>query len=109
MANLFKSYTKANVGAATSDIYTVPIATTSVIIGLSLANTTASSVTASVLVDKAGGADTVYLAKNLDLPDATFYEFNAGNKVILETGDKLQVSSSTASSVDVMLSILEQT
>ena len=46
MANLFKSYTKANIGASVSDVYTVPGATTSVIIGLCLANTTASSVTA---------------------------------------------------------------
>lgn len=109
MANLFKSYTKANVGTATSDIYTTPGATTSVIIGLCLANTTASSVTADVLVDKAGASDTVYLAKNLSVPDGTLYEFNAGNKIILETGDKLQISSSSSSSIDVMVSILEQT
>lgn len=109
MANLFKSYTKANVGMATSDIYTTPGATTSVIIGLCLANTTGTPVTASVLVDKAGASDTVYLAKSLELPDGTLYEFNAGNKIILETGDKLQVSSSTSSSIDVMVSVLEQT
>lgn len=109
MANLFKSYTKSNVGTATSDIYTVPSSTTSVIIGLSLVNTTVSSVTANVLVDKSDAQDNVYLAKSLDLPDGSFYEFNAGNKIILEEGDKLQVSSSTSSSIDVMLSVLEQT
>jgi hypothetical protein len=109
MANLFKSYTKANVGTATSDVYTAPAATTSVIIGMCLANTTASPVTANVLVDKTGASDTVYLAKSLELPDGTLYEFNAGNKIILETGDKLQVSSSTSSSIDVMVSVLEQT
>lgn len=108
MANLFKSYTKANVGTATSDVYTVPGATTSVIIGLCLSNTTVSAVTANVIVDKSGGGDTVYLAKSLDLPDGTLYEFNAGNKIILETGDKLQISSSSNSSIDVMVSVLEQ-
>lgn len=109
MANNFKSYTLANVGTATSSVYTVPSSTTSVIIGLSLANTTVASVTANVLVNKADSQDTVYLAKSLEVPDASFYEFNAGNKVILETGDILQVSSSSSSSVDVMLSVLEQT
>lgn len=109
MANLFKSYTKANVGTSTTDVYVTPGATTSVIIGLCLANTTASSVTTDVIVDKAGASDTVYLAKSLELPDGTLYEFNAGNKIILETGDKLQVSSSTTSSIDVMVSVLEQT
>lgn len=109
MANLFKSYTKANVGTAASDVYTAPGSTTSVIIGLCLANTTGYPVNADVLVDKAGDSDTVYLAKSLELPDGTLYEFNAGNKIILETGDKLQVSSSTSSSIDVMVSVLEQT
>jgi hypothetical protein len=109
MANLFKSYTKANVGTATSAVYTAPAATTSVIIGMCLANTTASPVTANVLVDKAGASDTVYLAKSLELPDGTLYEFNAGNKIILETGDILQVVSNTSSSIDVMVSVLEQT
>ena len=109
MANLFKSYTKANVGTATSDVYTAPAVTTSVIIGMSLVNTTVSPVTANVLVDKTGSSDTVYLAKSLELPDGTLYEFNAGNKIILEAGDKLQVFSSTSSSIDVMVSVLEQT
>jgi len=109
MANLFKSYTKANVGTATSDIYTTPGATTSVIIGLCLVNTTGFPVDANVLVDKAGASDTVYLAKSLELPDGSLYEFNGGNKIILETGDKLQVFSSTSSSIDVMVSVLEQT
>jgi hypothetical protein len=108
MANLFKSYTKANVGTAASDVYIAPGDTTSVIIGLCLSNTTATSVTANVIVDKSGAGDTVYLVKNLDLPDGTLYEFNAGNKIILETGDKLQISSSSNSSIDVMVSVLEQ-
>lgn len=109
MANTFKSYTKANIGASVSDVYTVPGATTSVIIGLCLSNTTSSLVTANVIVDKSGASDTVYLAKDLDVPNGTLYEFNAGNKIILEAGDKLQISSSTSSSIDVMVSVLEQT
>lgn len=108
MANLFKSYTKANIGTGVSDVYTVPGATTSVIIGLCLSNTTANPITSDVIVDKSTG-DTVYLAKSLELPDGTLYEFNAGNKIILETGDKLQISSSSSSSIDVMVSVLEQT
>jgi hypothetical protein len=109
MANLFKSYTKANVGTAASDIYTVPGATTSVIVGLCLVNTVEYPINANVLVDKAGASDTVYLAKSLELSDGSLYEFNGGNKIILETGDKLQVFSNISSSIDVMLSILEQT
>lgn len=110
MANIFKSYTKANVGTATSDIYTVPGATTSVVIGFTLANVTASEVTANVVLNKSSvSADDVYIVKNLEIPNGTFYDFNAGNKIILETGDKIQVTSSASSSIDVIVSVLEQT
>ena len=44
MANTFKLKTKANVGTATSDVYVVPSATTTVVIGVTLANTTGSSI-----------------------------------------------------------------
>ena len=33
----------------------------------------------------------------------------AGNKLVMETGDKLQVKSDAAASLDVAISVLEQT
>lgn len=110
MANTFKSYTKANVGTSPLTVYTVPGATTSVVIGFNLTNTTASSVTADVFINKSSGAaDDVYLIKGIEIPTGTLYDFNAGNKIILETGDLIQVTSSSSSSVDVIVSVLEQT
>jgi len=110
MANTFKSYTKANVGTATSDVYTVPGATTSIVIGFTLANTTSNEITANVLLNKSSvSADDVYIVKSIEIPNGTFYDFNAGNKIILETGDKIQVTSSASSSVDVIVNVLEQT
>ena len=108
MANTFKSYTKASIGTSTQDVYTVPGATTSVVIGFCLSNRTGSSVTADVFIDKSTGDD-VYIVKGILIPDGSLYDFNAGNKIILQTGDKIQVTSSTASSVDVIVSVLEQT
>ena len=110
MANTFKSYTKASVGVAQTDAYTVPLSTTSVVIGFILSNRTASDITASVVLNKSNvSADDVYIVKDILIPDATFYDFNVGNKIILETGDKIQVSSNTSSSLDVLISVLEQT
>lgn len=110
MANTFKSYTKASVGTSPQTIYTVPASTTSVVIGFCLTNRTASSVTASVYVNKASvSADDVYIVKDILIPDGTLYDFNAGNKIILETGDLIEVTSNTSNSVDVILSVLEQT
>lgn len=109
MANTFKSYTKASVGTVTQDVYTTPAATTAVVIGFCLSNRTASSVTADVYINKAAAVDDVYIVKGIEIPDGTLYDFNAGNKIILETGDKIQITSSAASSVDVIVSVLEQT
>ena len=109
MANTFKSYTKASIGTSTQDVYTVPGATTTVVIGFCLSNRTSSSVTADVYINKAAAVDDVYIVKGILIPDGSLYDFNAGNKIILETGDKIQVTSNTASSVDVIVSVLEQT
>ena len=44
MANTFKLKTKANIGVTTVGIYTVPSSTTTVVIGITLANTAGSGV-----------------------------------------------------------------
>ena len=44
MANTFKLKTKANVGVTTVGIYTAPAATTTVVIGITMANTSGSGV-----------------------------------------------------------------
>lgn len=110
MANTFKSYTKSSVGVSTTDVYTVPASTTSVVIGCNLSNITGDQVTANLIINKFdGAADDVYLIRNIPIPNGSSFEFSAGNKIILETGDKIQISSDTASSVDAIVSVLEQT
>ena len=44
MANTFKLKTKANVGVTTVGIYTAPASTTTVVIGITLANTSGAGV-----------------------------------------------------------------
>ena len=63
MANTFKLKTKANVGVSTSNVYTVPSATTTVVIGVTLANTSGSSINVGVGVTRAS-TDDVKLMKN---------------------------------------------
>jgi hypothetical protein len=110
MANTFKSITKANVGTVTTDVYTVAASTTSVIIGLILSNKTGDQITADVFLNKSNVAsDDVYLIKNLLIPNGSSFEYISGSKLILETGDKIQILSNTVSSLDVTVSVLEQT
>ena len=102
MANTFKNYTSASVGTGATTTYTVPSATTSVMIGCNLANTSASQVKVDVQV--AG----VYLAKDIPIPAGSALSVLDG-KIILETTDTVVVTSDTASSCDVIVSVLEQT
>tara|TARA_R100001460_G_scaffold44546_2_gene81349 strand:+ start:717 stop:1046 length:330 start_codon:yes stop_codon:yes gene_type:complete len=109
MANTFKvktfdgSSTAAN---ALMNIYTVPAATTTVIVGLTVANTSASQITVNI---KLSAASTIFLAKNIPIPAGSSFEYMSGNKLILETTHTISVSSDTANSLDTALSIMEQT
>ena len=108
MANTFKLKTKANVGTATSDVYVVPSATTTVVIGVTLANTSGSSINVGVGVTRAS-SDDVKLMKNVPIPQGSSFEFMDGNKVVLETTDTLTVESDVNNSLDVALTIMEIT
>jgi len=102
MANTFKNYTSSSVGTSAVTTYTVPASTTSVMIGCNLANTTASQVAVDVQV--AG----VYLVKGAPIPANSALSVLDG-KIILETTDTVVATSDTATSVDVIVSVLEQT
>ena len=108
MANTFKLKTKANVGVSTSNVYVVPSATTTVVIGVTLANTTGSSINVGVGVTRAS-TDDVKLMKNVPIPQGSSFEFMGGNKIVLETTDTVTVDSDTNNSIDAALTIMEIT
>ena len=109
MANTFKN--KVYSGSTTSadaimNIYTAPSATTTVVIGLTLANTTTSQITADI---KLSAGQTVFLAKNIPIPSGSSFEYMSGNKIIMETGHTLSVASNRANCMDTVASIMEIT
>ena len=110
MANTFKLKTKNNVGTATSNVYVVPSspATTTVVIGVTLANTSGSGVNVGLGITRSS-ADDVNLMKDVPIPQGSSFEFMAGNKIVLETTDTLTAVSDVNSSVDVALTIMEIT
>jgi len=102
MANTFKRYpSSASVGTSATTVYTVPAATTTIMIGVNLANVTGSQI--KVDVQAAG----VYLIKGVPIPANASLSVLDG-KIILEAADTVVVTSDTASSCDVLLSVLEQ-
>ena len=108
MANSFKNYTKKEVGTTLTDVYTVASSTTTVVIGITLANRSGNQINCDLMLNVASGDD-VYLIRNIPIPNGSSFEWMAGNKLVMETGDKLQVKSDAAASLDVAISVLEQT
>ena len=113
MANTFKLKTKAGIDASLVTVYTVPSSTTTVIIGLTVANVKGASVTADAQIVTASSsgenADDVYVVKDIPLPSGSSIEVMSGNKIVLETGDIVKVKGSTTDAVDAILSIMEIT
>ena len=108
MANTFKLKTKANVGITTQNVYVVPSATTTVVIGITLANTSGSGCLVGVGITRPS-TDDVKLLKNAPIPQGSSLEFMSGNKGVLETADTITVDSDTNNSVDATLTIMEIT
>ena len=63
MANTFKLKTKANVGITTQNVYVVPSATTTVVIGITLANTSGSGCIVGVGITRPSADDVKVLKK----------------------------------------------
>ena len=110
MANTFKLNTKAGGAvAANTDITVLTASTTTILIGLTIANKVTNSVTADVKLESstAGNAN-VNIGQNLPIPSGGSLAALAG-KIVMNTGDVLKVQSDTANSIDIVLSIMEIT
>ena len=108
MANLFKSYPVKDVGTSPSTVYTCPAATQTTLIGLSVANTSASPITADAYVTRS--AVDYYLIKDATVAVGGSLVIVGGDqKVVLEPSDVLKVETSAATSADCFASLLEIT
>ena len=95
-------------GVTTSNVYAVPSATTTVVIGVTLANTSGSSINVGVGITRAS-TDDVSLMKNVPIPQGSSFEFMGGNNIVLETTDTFTANSDVNNSLDVALTIMEIT
>ena len=120
MANDFKRFAVTNVntstGASASAVYTVPAgagssALESIVIGITVSNTSSSGITASVFLDNNAGSNDVHIVKNATIPAGSSLEVMAGNKLVVQNngsaGDVIRVSSNTATAIDATISVLE--
>ena len=125
MANTFKVVTFAAEPASAGTpyvVYTTPSSTTTIVLGLVLSNIHTSQVTAEVelVSDTSGGGRgnngtggavnaTSFLIKDAPIPVGSSLELLAGNKVVLETTDAIQIDCSVADKLSGTLSIMEIT
>lgn len=104
MANTFKNYVNQSVGTSPVTVVTASTATT--VIGMTVANTSASPITVDVYVTIS--ATNYYLVKAATVPvGGALVPIGGDQKLVLETGDALKVVSSAATSADVICSVLE--
>ena len=119
MANDFKRFQVNNVttstGASGDAAYTIPAgagstALESIVIGITLSNTSSTGITGDVFLDGLSGTDT-YIVKGASIPAGSSLEVMAGNKLVLQhngtAGDVLRITSGTASALDATISVLE--
>ena len=110
MPNNFKNATNTGIGTNLTSVYTAGSGVTATIIGMTCANTTNSSVNVTVKVTDTSASATASVVSIAPIPSGGSLVVVGGNqKLVLETGDILKVQSSASSSIDVVLSILEQT
>tara|TARA_R110002020_G_scaffold250915_3_gene464813 strand:- start:1106 stop:1441 length:336 start_codon:yes stop_codon:yes gene_type:complete len=111
MANTFKNAAAAATGTSEVSVYTVPSSTTTTVIGLTCANVTSTSpIKVSIRVYDDSGSAYFYVVKNAEIYEGgALVAVGGDQKLVLETGDIVRVSSDTASSVDTIISVMEQT
>ncbi len=110
MANAFKNSIAGSIGITGVKIYETPAATSTTVIGVGVANVSTSNISVSVMVRDTSANKCVYVVKDsLIIPGSSNVLIGGEQKLVLESGDFLSVTSSLANSADVIVSVLEIT
>ena len=104
MAQNFRRYTSNDVGTGAATLFTANSYDT--VVGISVANVTASAVNASVYIND--GSNDIYLIKDAPIPAGSALQvLDGGAKFVVQSSDALKVISDTASSLDVWVSTVD--
>ena len=104
MAQNFRRYTSNDVGTSAATLFTADSYDT--VVGISVANVTASAVVASVYINDS--SNDIYLVKDVSIPSGSALQvLDGGAKFVVQSGDALKVVSDTASSLDVWVSTVD--
>ena len=106
MANTFRSNVSADIVTSGTTVYTCPSATQTTLIGLTISNKAAGTVTANVYLRRSS-TDYSIISNAPILTGSTLVPIGGEQKVVLEAADELKVTVSANSAVDVIASLLE--
>ena len=105
MAINYQNTLTASVTASTTVYSPTATGVQATLIGLLIANTTTSTITATVTLNS--GATTINIVKNVVIPPGTSLDVVQSAKIIIERNDVLAVSATGA--VDITVSAIEVT
>ena len=124
MAQAFKRYTNRHVGTSQSVAigtswirigpsdgdafgsgYITASTKAAIIVGLTLCNVTSGAIKASVKLSDDSASNACWIALNVPIPAGDAIELIQG-KLVLEQDDSVYVASDTATSLDVVMSVL---
>ena len=94
-----------NNGAAFGSSYITASTKAAIIVGLTLCNVTSGAIKASVKLSEDNASTACWIALNVLIPAGDSIELIQG-KLVLEQDDSVYVSSDTATSLDVVMSVL---
>ena len=97
----FKNFKALAVGTSPTTAYTAPSSTVAILIGMTVANISDSQISVTVTC---GGAT---LVKNAPVPANSSLSVLDG-KIVLTASEPVVITSDTASSVDAIISLMEQ-
>tara|TARA_Y100001951_G_C11227983_1_gene232855 strand:+ start:468 stop:794 length:327 start_codon:yes stop_codon:yes gene_type:complete len=104
MAQDFERDKARNVGTTASTLRTAN--SDDAIVGINVANTTTSQITIDVFIND--GSNDFYIVKNAPVPSGGAIQIlDGGAKIVMQNNDVLKVQSSTASSADVWVSVVD--
>jgi len=107
MANTFKSNVAINILTAGNTVYTCPAATQTTLIGMTLSNkSNTSTITANVFFTRS--AVDYSIISNASIPTgSSLVPVGGDQKIVLEAGDSIKITTSTSNSLDAIVSLLE--
>jgi len=94
-----------NNGAAFGSSYITASTKAAIIVGLTLCNITSGAIKASVKLSDDSASNACWIALNVPIPAGDTIELIQG-KLVLEQDDSVYVASDTATSLDVVMSVL---